>query len=126
MSGMGTGGLALESELSVATSTGGAVLHAQLSAVEFALFAQYGVRRTLQADQVLFRRGDLGSSMFIIVSGTVSLDFGAGLAPKPMGSNDFFGELGTDPSSPTSPTTSCARRSTTRPRGSPSARCAAA
>ena len=83
MSGMGTGGLALESELSVATSAGSAVLRAQLSPVEFALFAQYGVRRTLQADQVLFRRGDLGSSMFIIVSGTVSLDFGAGLAPKP-------------------------------------------
>ena len=94
MSGMGTGGLALESELSVATSAGGAVLRAQLSPVEFALFAEYGVRRALQADQVLFRRGDLGSSMFIIVSGTVSLDFGAGLAPKPMGCNDFFGELG--------------------------------
>ncbi|AMJ58091.1 hypothetical protein AXG53_16720 [Stenotrophomonas sp. KCTC 12332] len=94
MSGMGTGGLALESELPAAMSAGDAALRAQLSPVEFDLFAQYGVRRTLQADELLFRRGDLGSSMFIIVSGTVSLDFGAGLAPKPMGSSDFFGELG--------------------------------
>ena len=50
------------------------MLRAQLSPVEFALFSEFGVRRTLQAEQVLFRRGDLGSSMFIIVSGTVSLD----------------------------------------------------
>lgn len=93
MSGMGSGGLALQAELPV-DSIGGTLSCAQLSPVEFALFAEYGIRHVLHADQELFRRGDLGTSMFIVVSGVISLDFGAGLAPKQLGSNDFFGELG--------------------------------
>ncbi len=95
MSGMGVGGLALQAELPVgSTATGGAVRRAQVSAVECALFAQFGRRRILATDEVLFQRGDTGSSMFIVISGAISLDFGAGQAPKQLGANDFFGELG--------------------------------
>lgn len=95
MSGMGSGSLALQTELPAgSTAAGEATLRAQVSAVEFALFSPFGIRRKLAADQVLFEQGDVGTSMFIIVSGAISLDFGSGLPPKQLGPNDFFGELG--------------------------------
>lgn len=95
MSGMGSGGLAFKTELPAgAAGTGEVVARAQVSAVEFALFLPFGTRRTLAADEVLFQRGDVGTSMFIIVSGAISLDFGPGLPPQQLGPNDFFGELG--------------------------------
>lgn len=95
MGGMGSGGLALQKELPVgAADVGDTVLRAQVSAVEFALFSPFGVRRMLADAEVLFQRGDIGTSMFIIVSGAISLDFGPGLPPKQLGPNDFFGELG--------------------------------
>ncbi len=95
MSGMGLGGLALQTEPS-ATSivAGGAVRRAQVSAAEFVLFTQFGRRRNLVADEVLFQRGDTGTSMFIVISGAITLDFGPGQAPKQLGAKDFFGELG--------------------------------
>src|SRR5690606_29687645 len=95
MSGMGVGVLALQTELPVGSkATGGAVRRAQISAAECALFAQFGRRRILAADEVLFQRGDAGTSMFVVLSGAISLDFGPGQAPKQLGATDFFGELG--------------------------------
>lgn len=94
MSGMVSGGLAKQTDPPAGLSAaGGSTLRAQLSPVEFALFASFGVRRRLAADQVLFRRGDLCTSMYIIVSGAICLDFGPGLPAKQLAANDFFGEL---------------------------------
>lgn len=92
---MGLGGLALQTEPS-ATSivAGGAVRRAQVSAAECVLFTQFGRCRNLVADEVLFQRGDTGTSMFIVISGAITLDFGPGQAPKQLGAKDFFGELG--------------------------------
>ena len=47
-----------------------------LTAAEYALFAQVAHARRLDAGQHLFRRGDLGTAMFVIASGAVELDFG--------------------------------------------------
>lgn len=92
---MGSGGLALQAELPIgATGDGEAALRAQVSAVELALFSPFGMHRRLAADEVLFQRGDIGTSMFIVISGGITLDFGPGLPPKQLGPNDFFGELG--------------------------------
>jgi len=95
VSGMGSGGQALDAERPAGVMpVGGASLRAQLSPLEFALFAQFGIRRSFHAEQQVFRRGEMGTSMFIVVSGAVSLDFSGGMSPKQLGSNDFFGELG--------------------------------
>jgi len=68
--------------------------HAVLSADESALFARFGRSRSISAGQPLFRRGDIGTQMFIVVGGTVDLDFGEDLVIKHMGPGEFFGELG--------------------------------
>ena len=69
---------------------GGSVLVAS----EYALFAQVGRPRRVEAGQRLFHRGDLGTSMFVIASGAVDLDFGEDLVGKRLGAREFFGELG--------------------------------
>lgn len=95
MSGMGSGGLAIRTGISGGAATAGSTVgHARLSAVELALLQQYGHRRVLHAGQPLFRRGDAGTSMFIILSGAIRLDFSEGMPSKQLGVNDFFGELG--------------------------------
>ena len=65
-----------------------------LVASEFALFAQVAKPRRIDAGTVLFRRGDLGTSMFVIAEGAVELDFGEDLLHKRLGTHEFFGELG--------------------------------
>mgnify|MGYP006343560805 CR=1 FL=1 len=65
-----------------------------LIASEYALFAQVGRARRVEAGQQLFRRGDLGTSMFVIASGAIELDFGEDLVAKRLGAREFFGELG--------------------------------
>ncbi len=95
MSGMGPGGLAIQTSVpDGAVSSGGTHACARLSAVELALLQQYGRRRVLQAGEALFGRGDAGTSMFIILSGAISLDFCEGMPSKQLGVNEFFGELG--------------------------------
>lgn len=68
--------------------------HAVLEPAETALFARFGRTRTVASGHHLFRRGDIGTQMFIVVSGTVDLDFGEDLVIKHMGAGEFFGELG--------------------------------
>ena len=65
-----------------------------LIASEYALFAQVGRARRIEAGDRLFRRGDLGTSMFVIASGAMELDFGEDLVAKRLGAREFFGELG--------------------------------
>ena len=65
-----------------------------LTAAEYALFAQVARTRRGDAGHRLFRRGDLGTSMYVIASGAVDLDFGDDLVGKRLGAREFFGELG--------------------------------
>lgn len=66
----------------------------ELSASEYALFAGIARPRSMRAGEVLFGRGDLGTTMYIIASGQVELDFGEDLVEKTLGPREFFGELG--------------------------------
>lgn len=65
----------------------------QLSDEETALFARLGEGREILPGDVIFRRGELGRSMFIIESGQVQLEFGDGMPDKLIGAREFFGEL---------------------------------
>jgi diguanylate cyclase (GGDEF)-like protein len=67
---------------------------AALTAEEFALFAQVGRARAVEPGERLFRRGDLGTTMYVISQGEVDLDFGDDLVAKRLGPREFFGELG--------------------------------
>ncbi|WP_246371689.1 GGDEF domain-containing protein [Marilutibacter penaei] len=67
---------------------------AVLSAGEFGLFAHAGRMREARAGEPLFRRGDLGTTMFVIEDGEVDLHFGDDLVGKRLGPYEFFGELG--------------------------------
>jgi len=67
---------------------------AALTPAEYALFAQVGRVRRTYAGETLFRRGDLGTTMYVIASGAIDLDFGDDLIAKRLGPNEFFGELG--------------------------------
>ena len=67
---------------------------ASLTAEEYALFARIGRQRRVEPGEKLFRRGDLGTTMFVIAQGSVDLDFGDDLVAKRLGAREFFGELG--------------------------------
>ena len=67
---------------------------ATLSEPEYALFAKVGRVRRIEAGERLFRRGDLGTTMYVIAQGEVDLDFGDDLSAKRLGARQFFGELG--------------------------------
>jgi diguanylate cyclase (GGDEF)-like protein len=74
-------------------SSRAALLPRQLSDAECVLFAKAGQRRDVQPGEIIFRRGELGRSMFIVESGQVQLEFGDGLPDKLIGPREFFGEL---------------------------------
>ena len=67
---------------------------ATLTDDEYALFAQVGQVRRVVAGERLFRRGDLGTAMYVVAQGAVDLDFGDDLIAKRLGPHEFFGELG--------------------------------
>ncbi|MBW3549910.1 MAG: GGDEF domain-containing protein [Proteobacteria bacterium] len=67
---------------------------AVLTSAEFELFAQLGRARRVSAGERLFRRGDLGTTMYVVGSGEIELDFGEDLVAKRLGPCEFFGELG--------------------------------
>jgi diguanylate cyclase len=69
------------------------LLPRQLSEDEFSLFARSGAAREVGQGEVIFRRGELGRSMFIVETGQVQLEFGDGLPDKIIGAREFFGEL---------------------------------
>lgn len=68
--------------------------NAALTANEYALFSQVARSRVVEAGDFLFRRGDLGTTMYVIARGVVGLDFGDDLVGKRLGAHEFFGELG--------------------------------
>ena len=61
---------------------------------EFALFQRVARARRVDGGMRLFRRGDLGTTMYVIAQGGVDLDFGDDLVGKRLGPGGFFGELG--------------------------------
>ncbi len=65
-----------------------------LSVEECELFAQSARARPVEAGECLFARGEPGTTMFVILQGGVSLDFGDDLIAKRLGPGEFFGELG--------------------------------
>ena len=65
----------------------------QLSDAEFVMLRGAGPARRVPADEVLFRKGELGHNMYIIETGEVRLDFGDGLPTKVLGPREYFGEL---------------------------------
>jgi diguanylate cyclase (GGDEF)-like protein len=69
------------------------LLPRHLSDEELAVFIAAGKRRELGPGEVIFRRGELGRSMFVIDSGQILLEFGNGLPDKVIGAREFFGEL---------------------------------
>lgn len=71
-----------------------ALATAALTPDELALFAEVGRVRRVYAGEVLFRRGELGTAMYVVVRGAIDLDFGDDLIVKRLGPAEFFGELG--------------------------------
>ena len=69
------------------------LLPRHLSDQEFELFGRVGERRQIQPGEMIFQRGELGRSMFIVEAGQIQLEFGDGLADKLIGAREFFGEL---------------------------------
>jgi diguanylate cyclase len=71
----------------------GKLLPRQLSEAEFSVLTAAGRRREAEDGQVIFQRGELGRSMFVIESGQVRLEFGDGMPDKLIGPREYFGEL---------------------------------
>ena len=64
-----------------AAGTGAAVLDAD----EFALFAKVGRMRQLKRGEQVFRRGELGTAMYVVTQGAIDLDFGDDLVAQAPG-----------------------------------------
>ncbi|MFP7723776.1 GGDEF domain-containing protein [Lysobacter sp. A3-1-A15] len=75
-------------------ATPGNLAAAVLTSAEFDLFARLGRERRVVTGEVLFHRGDEGTTMYVVASGEVELDFGDDLLAKRLGPCEFFGELG--------------------------------
>jgi diguanylate cyclase len=69
------------------------LLPRELSDREMGLFVGAAERREVSRAEVIFRRGELGRSMFIVESGEIRLEFGDGVPDKLIGPREFFGEL---------------------------------
>ena len=80
-------------DLRAAPGARAVLLRRQLSTAECELFARVGERRDIQPGEIIFRRGELGRSMFIVETGQVQLEFGDGMPDKLIGAREFFGEL---------------------------------
>ncbi len=64
-----------------------------LSGAEMGSFCSVGSRCEFKAGDTLFRRGEIGQSMFIIEHGRIRLDFPGQARSKTLGDREFFGEL---------------------------------
>lgn len=65
----------------------------QLSDDEYSLFHDAGSLREAAAGEMIFRKGEIGQSMFVIESGEIQLEFGDGMPRKLLGEREFLGEL---------------------------------
>jgi diguanylate cyclase len=71
----------------------GSLLPRHVADDEYALFASVGAPRAVDVGEMIFRRGELGRSMFLIERGLIQLEFGDGMPHKVIGPREFFGEL---------------------------------
>ena len=67
--------------------------HVLLAEAELATLMSTAREITLEAGDVVFRRGDAGTHVYAVLEGAVELRFGEGKAPKQIGSRALFGEL---------------------------------
>ena len=65
----------------------------QLSDIEFVVLRGAGPNRRVAASEVLFRKGEIGHSMYAIETGQVRIEFGDGMPHKLLGPREYFGEL---------------------------------
>ena len=70
-----------------------AKLPRQLSDAEYDLFHAVGRQRAVSPGETIFRKGELGRSMFVIETCEIHLEFGDGLPHKLIGPREFVGEL---------------------------------
>lgn len=69
------------------------LLPRELSDAEFSMFRAAGHTRRANPGELIFKRGELGRSMFVVEEGQVQLEFGDGMPDKLIGAMQFFGEL---------------------------------
>ena len=65
----------------------------QLSDIEFVVLRGAGPNRRVPAGEVLFRKGEIGHSMYVIETGQIRIEFGDGMPHKLLGPREYFGEL---------------------------------
>ena len=65
----------------------------QLSDAEYRVLCSAGPGRQIATGEALFRKGELGRSMYVIELGEIRLEFGDGMPHKLLGPREFFGEL---------------------------------
>jgi len=65
----------------------------QLSDGEFVMLRSAGPALRVPAEETLFRKGEIGHSMYVIETGEVRIEFGDGLPHKILGPREYFGEL---------------------------------
>lgn len=83
----------LEAPTSQPSKAHAAHLPRQLSDAEFVMLRGAGPNRRVATDEVLFRKGEIGRSMFVIETGQVRIEFGDGMPHKLLGPREYFGEL---------------------------------
>jgi diguanylate cyclase (GGDEF)-like protein len=82
-----------EAPTSQSSKAHAAHLPRQLSDAEFVMLRGAGPNRRVATDEVLFRKGEIGRSMFVIETGQVRIEFGDGMPHKLLGAREYFGEL---------------------------------
>jgi len=89
----GTAASRVDAPVSLAPKAQAPHLPRQLSDAEFVLLRGAGTSKRVAAGEVLFRKGEIGRSMYVIETGQVRLEFGDGLPVKFLGPREYFGEL---------------------------------
>jgi diguanylate cyclase len=89
----GTAASRVDAPVSLAPKAQAPHLPRQLSDAEFVLLRGVGASKRVAAGEVLFRKGEIGRSMYVIETGQVRLEFGDGLPVKFLGPREYFGEL---------------------------------
>ncbi|MEP6484708.1 MAG: GGDEF domain-containing protein [Rudaea sp.] len=82
-----------ESPVSLPPRAASAHLPRQLSDTEFVVLRGAGQNRRVAAGEVLFRKGEIGRSMYAIETGQIRIEFGDGMPHKLLGPREYFGEL---------------------------------
>ncbi|HEX3896199.1 MAG TPA: GGDEF domain-containing protein [Rudaea sp.] len=82
-----------ETPVSLQPRAASAHLPRQLSDTEFVVLRGAGPNHRVAAGEVLFRKGEIGRSMYAIETGQVRIEFGDGMPHKLLGPREYFGEL---------------------------------